>query len=101
MLFGPEATRREWARHPASKGVPMKRRLARFVVGAFFLGACGVVGAVPDASLSASRSPAPPDAAQAKQRIAGLTVPFTANTGGEDARVAYSARTLGGTLFVT
>ncbi len=42
-----------------------------------------------------------PDAAQVRQRIPTLAVPFEANTGQQDEQVAFTARTLRGTLFVT
>jgi hypothetical protein len=80
----------------------MNGRKVRFVVGAFFAVALGgLVGSIPYAAASVDRSPTVSSDAQAKKRLAGLAIPFVANTGSEDARVAYSARTLGGTLFVT
>jgi len=42
-----------------------------------------------------------PDTAQVRQRMSTLAVPFEANSGQQDERVAFTARTLGGTLFVT
>ncbi len=42
-----------------------------------------------------------PDAARVQQRMDSLTVPFEANTGQEDERVAFTARTFAATLFVT
>jgi hypothetical protein len=42
-----------------------------------------------------------PDAAQVRQRMSTLAVPFEANTGQQDNDLAFTARTLGGTLFVT
>jgi len=42
-----------------------------------------------------------PDAAQFQQRIAAMAMPFLANTVQDDPRVACTARTFAGTLFVT
>src|SRR5215470_391056 len=44
---------------------------------------------------------APPTAAAVAERLDGLTVPFVANTGQSDPRVAYYAPTFAGTVFVT
>jgi hypothetical protein len=50
--------------------------------------------------LSASAS-APPEASEVRAQLAGVRVPFVANQGQVDARVAYYAPTFAGTLFVT
>lgn len=42
-----------------------------------------------------------PTHAEAREQLAGLAVPFEANTGQFDARVAFAARTFAGVLFVT
>src|SRR5262245_37292948 len=44
---------------------------------------------------------APPTAAEVTQRLGRLAVPFLANAGQSDPRVAYYAPTLSGTVFVT
>src|SRR5262245_33141438 len=47
------------------------------------------------------RPSAPPPAAEVAERLGRLAVPFVANAGQSDPRVAYYAPTLSGTVFVT
>src|SRR5262245_66053625 len=47
------------------------------------------------------RTSAPPTAAEVVQHLDRLAVPFVANAGQSDPRVAYYAPTLSGTVFVT
>jgi hypothetical protein len=47
------------------------------------------------------RTSAPPTAAAVAERLGGLAVPFVANAGQSDPRVAYYAPTFSGTVFVT
>jgi hypothetical protein len=54
-----------------------------------------------DAALVTANVGRAPDAAQVQQRMSTLAVPFEANTGQQDQHVAFTARTLRGTLFVT
>ncbi|WP_374008261.1 IPTL-CTERM sorting domain-containing protein [Delftia lacustris] len=48
-----------------------------------------------------SPHPAKPDTAQAQQALQGLAVPFEANSGQFDARVAFAGRTFAGAVYVT
>src|SRR5262245_65888407 len=56
---------------------------------------------LPLAAACSLRTSAPPTAAEVADRLGGLAVPFVANAGQGDPRVAYSARTFSGTVFVT
>src|SRR5262249_10487158 len=47
------------------------------------------------------RTSAPPTAAEVADGLGRLAVPFVANAGQSDPRVAYYARTFSGTVFVT
>src|SRR5262249_54650012 len=53
------------------------------------------------AASCALRTSAPPAAPEVAERLGRLTVPFVANAGQSDPRVAYYAPTLSGTVFVT
>jgi hypothetical protein len=88
--------RREVARKTSPKGMLMEQRslgkasaVLLFATGLTLLGSCS-----PQAS--ARRTPAP-----VAERLGGLAVPFIENAGQSDPRVAYSARTFSGTVFVT
>src|SRR5262245_66265064 len=56
---------------------------------------------LPLAASCSLRSSAPPPAAEVAERLGHLAVPFVANAGQSDPRVAYYAPTLSGTVFVT
>src|SRR5262249_31354091 len=56
---------------------------------------------LPVAASCSLRSSAPPPAAEVAERLGRLAVPFVANAGQSDPRVAYYAPTLSGTVFVT
>ncbi len=64
------------------------------------MGACFAVllGGTPVLAADAVRAP---DEAQIRQRLGGLAIPFEANAGQFDPRVAFMARTFAGTVFVT
>jgi hypothetical protein len=61
----------------------------------------GVLAREGDAAPATANVGGVPDAAQVRQRMSTLAVPFEANTGQQDNDVAFTARTLGGTLRVT
>ena len=82
--------------------------MKNYVVVRWLAGAClvavlngGFVAREGDATLATAHALSVPDTTQVHQRISALAVPFEANTGQLDKRVAFTARTLGGTLFVT
>src|SRR5215475_8395383 len=56
---------------------------------------------LPLAASCSLRTSAPPTAAEVAGRLDRLTVPFVANAGQSDPRVAYYASTFSGTVFVT
>src|SRR5262245_26915728 len=64
-----------------------------------FVASCLAV--LPVAASCSLRSSAPPTAAAVAERLGRLAVPFVANAGQTDPRVAYYAPTFSGTVFVT
>src|SRR5215470_19458768 len=56
---------------------------------------------LPLAASYSVRTSAPPTTAEVAERLGRLAVPFVANAGQSDPRVAYYAPTLSGTVFVT
>src|SRR5262245_37607176 len=56
---------------------------------------------LPLATSCALRTSAPPTTAEVAERLGRLAVPFVANAGQSDPRVAYYAPTFAGTVFVT
>ena len=61
----------------------------------------GVLMGKGDGAEVASKLGSAPEPAQVHQRMSGLAVPFEANIGQQDERVAFTARSLGASLFVT
>jgi hypothetical protein len=81
--------------------------MSKYVVW-WLAGAClvvvlsgGVLAREGDPAVVTANAGRAPDTAQVRQRMSTLAVPFEANTGQQDQHVAFTARTLGGTLFVT
>src|SRR5262249_7338250 len=56
---------------------------------------------LPLAASCSPRTSAPPTTAEVAERLDHLAVPFVENAGQSDPRVAYSAPTFSGTVFVT
>src|SRR5262245_33932211 len=56
---------------------------------------------LPFAASCSPRTSAPPTPAEVARQVDRLAVPFVANAGQSDPRVAYSASTFSGTVFVT
>src|SRR5215468_11448248 len=56
---------------------------------------------LPLAAACSLRTSAPPTTAEVAERLGRLAVPFVANAGQSDSRVAYYAPTFSGTVFVT
>src|SRR5215475_11023202 len=56
---------------------------------------------LPLAASCSLRPSAPPTTAEVAERLGRLAVPFVANAGQSDPRVAYYASTFSGTVFVT
>src|SRR5262245_64525232 len=56
---------------------------------------------LPFAAACSLPTSAPPSPATVADRLGSLAVPFVANAGQSDPRVAYSASTFSGTVFVT
>ena len=67
----------------------------RTLMGFLFV-ACALLVAVP-----ASAGSSPPDRSSVQGRLAAMAVPFVANDGQIDSRVAFYAPTFAGTVFVT
>jgi hypothetical protein len=61
----------------------------------------GVVAQERNATSMTANGGGVPDTAQVRHRMSTVAVPFEANTGQQDQRVAFTASGLGGTLFVT
>jgi len=79
----------------------MNREASGSLLGGIALLLCAVASVRAGAASAAAGPIGVDDAPQARQRWSGLSVPFEANTGQLDARVAFAARTFAGTLFVT
>src|SRR5262249_5041046 len=71
----------------------MSRRSFRFVASS--------LAVLPFAAACSLRTSVPPKAAELAERVTHLAVPFVANAGQSDPRVAYYAPTPSGTVFVT
>jgi hypothetical protein len=81
--------------------------MKKYVVG-WLAGSClvvvvngGVLAQEGNAAPPTANAGRVPDTAQVRQKMSTLAVPFEANTGQQDERVAFTARTSEGTLFVT
>jgi hypothetical protein len=61
----------------------------------------GVLAREGDVPPANAKVGAVPDATQVRQRMSTVAVPFEANTGQQDPRVAFTAHTFDGTMFVT
>src|SRR5262245_56068993 len=71
----------------------MNERAVRLLIGSFLMMSLS--------GIASAAAPGATDVASVRQRLPDVVVPFEGNRGHVDARVAYSARTLEGTLFVT
>ncbi len=81
----------------------MKTNLARGLAAGFLTVAltAGLLEHSGGGAPAAAKTISTPDAMQLRQRMSALEIPFEANIGQQNKQVAFTARALGGTLFVT